>query len=472
MRAFLIVATFAFVPAGALAQAKKEVIPIAVTEIKRADPVIYEKDIEPIFYKKCITCHSGNVKEGRFDISTYEGAVKGGRRGAAIVPGKSGSSNLFKFGTKSEKPHMPPRGEEPLTPDELGLIKLWIDQGAKAPTTSGPRKIQFVVSTPPASVQPVRAVAVSPDKTTVASGRGNQIHIYDAAGGAHIRAMVAPGLKTPDGKDVKAAHLSIVESMAWSPDGKYLVSGSFQEIAIWEPNTGTLRHKISGFAHAVVAVAFSLDGKFLGVAGGEPTVEGEIKIYDVPSWKQVAEVKNGHSDTVYGITFSPDNKMIATASADKFIKVWEMPSGKFVKSFEGHTHHVLDVGWMADGKLLASAGGDNTVKVWDFEKGEQARTINAHGKQVTRLMFIGKKSEFLTCGGDNQVKAFNAANGGNIRNFGGATDFVYAIGTSPDGAVVAAGGQEGIVRVYNGTNGTLLKTLLPPDAQPKQPEKK
>jgi WD40 repeat protein len=164
--------------------------------------------------------------------------------------------------------------------------------------------------------------------------------------------------------------------------------------------------------------------------------------------------------------------MIATASADKFIKVWEMPSGKFVKSFEGHTHHVLDVGWMADGKLLASAGGDNTVKVWDFDKGEQARTINAHGKQVTRLMFIGKKNEFLTCGGDSQVKAFNAANGGNIRNFGGATDFVYAIGASPDGAVVAAGGQEGIVRVYNGTNGTLLKTLLPPDAQPKQPEKK
>src|SRR5262249_39685166 len=190
-------------------------------------------------------------------------------------------------------------------------------------------------------------------------------------------------------------------------------------------------------------------------------------------WKQVAEVKNGHSDTVYGICFSPDNKMIATASADKFVKVWEIPSGKFVKSFEGHTHHVLDVGWAADGKLLASAGGDNTVKVWNFEKGEQERTINnAHTKQVTRLMFIGKKSEFLTCSGDNQVRMFNATNGGSLRNFAGATDFVYAIGTSPDGAVIAAGGQEGVVRVYNGANGTLLKSLLPPDAQPKTPEKK
>ena len=400
MRSMLLIGVIAAMPAAVFAQAKKETVPIPVAKIERKEPITYEKDIEPVFYKKCITCHSGNVKEGRFDISTYEGVVKGGRRGAAVVPAKSEASNLFKFGTKSEKPFMPPRGEEPLSSEELGLIKLWIDQGAKAPTTSGQRKTVYVVSVPPANVSPVRAVAVSPDKTAVAAGRGNQIHIYDAGSGTHIRTLVDPALKTPDGKAVKAAHLSIVESMAWSPDGKYLVSGSFQQVSIWDPHTGLVRHKIAGFAHAVVAMTFSLDGKFLGIAGGEPTVEGEIKILDVPSWKQVAEVKNGHSDTVYGICFSPDNKMIATASADKFVKVWEMPSGKFVKSFEGHTHHVLDVGWAADGKLLASAGGDNAVKVWNFEKGEQERTINPHAKQVTRLMFIGKKTEFLTCGGD------------------------------------------------------------------------
>src|SRR5262249_6152867 len=182
-------------------------------------------------------------------------------------------------------------------------------------------------------------------------------------------------------------------------------------------------------------------------------------------WKQVAEVKNGHSDTVYGICFSPDNKMIATASADKFVKVWEVPSGKFVKSFEGHTHHVLDIGWAADGKLLASAGGANTVKIWDFEKGEQVRTINAHQRQVTRLMLVSKQNEIITCGGDNAVKKFNAANGGNIGNYGGATDFVYAVGASPDGLVIAAGGQEGIVRVYNGANSQLTRTLSPPDVQ-------
>ena len=469
MRFAVSLAALVCIPLGLSAQNQ----PLPVVDLKRSTAVLYEKEIEPVIYKKCITCHSGSVKEGKLDLATYEGLIKGGRRGPSLIPGKGAESLVYKLMHREMKPFMPPKGEDPITPEELAVFKLWIDQGAKAPTGAR-EKVKIIVGIPPASVVPVRAIAVTSDPKSplVATGRGNQIHIYESLTGNFVKTLVAPGLKTADGKEVKAAHLSIIESLAFSPDGKMLVSGSYQEIAIWDPATGELKKKIGGFAHNVVAIAFSADGKLLGVTGGEPTVEGEVKIFEADTLKQVFELKNGHSDTVYGICFSPDAKMIATGSADKFVKVWEVATGKLVKSFEGHTHHVLDVGWTADGKLLASAGGDNTVKIWDFEKGEQARTIQAHGKQVTRLLFVGKKAEFLTSGGDNQVKMFNAANGGAVRNFAGATDFVYAIGVNPEGTVVAAGGQDGIVRVYNGTSSALLKSLLPPDAQPKAPEPK
>jgi WD40 repeat protein len=185
----------------------------------------------------------------------------------------------------------------------------------------------------------------------------------------------------------------------------------------------------------------------------------------------VVDIKNGHSDTVFGVCFSPDATKLATCGADKFVKVFEIPSGKFLKSFEGHTHHVLDVGWKSDGKLLASGGADNVVKVWDYEKGEQVRTINAHNKQVTRLLFIGKTPQIVTCSGDATVRFWNVDNGGNVRNFGGNKDFVYAVGVSPDGNVVAAGGEEGVVHLYNGANGQEIKALLPPGEQPEKPKK-
>src|SRR5262249_52160473 len=170
------------------------------------------------------------------------------------------------------------------------------------------------------------------------------------------------------------------------------------------------------------------------------------------------------SDTVFGVCFSPDDKMLASCGADKFVKTFEASSGKFLKSFEGHTHHVLAVGWKGDGKLLGSAGADTVVKGWDYGKGGQVGTINAATKQVTCLRFIGKSNLFVTCSGDQSIRVWNADNGGNTRNFTGSGDFLYTVGVSDDGAVVAAGGQEGVVRLYNGRTGALIKALVPPGA--------
>jgi WD40 repeat protein len=473
MRHLLSLSVVLLLPVVLLAADEKKVNvkPIKVIELDRKTPILYDKDIEPILVNKCLFCHSGNLKEGNLDLNTYEGLVKGGKRGSSFIAGNGEKSLLYHSAGRMEVPYMPPpRSEnEPLTPEELALIKMWIDQGAKAPSSMR-EKPKVIVGAPPANVTPVRGVAISPDKSAVVASRGNQIHVFDASSGKYIRSLVDPELKTADKKPLAAAHLSLVESLTISPDGKWIASGGYQEVILWDAQTGQLRHRLTGFAERVVALAFSHDNKMLATGGGAPTEDGEIKIIDVQTGKEIKDIKNGHSDTVFGVSFSPDDKILATCGADKFVKTFEVPSGKFLKAFEGHTHHVLDVDWQAGGKQLASCGADNVIKIWNYETGEQVRTIQGHGKQITALKFIGKTAQFVTCSGDQTVRFWNADNGGNVRNFGGSNDFLYAVGVSADGTIVAAGGQEGVVRLYNGTNTNLIKVLVPPGV-PEPPKK-
>ena len=451
----------------------KKLTPIPVADLKRTTPIVYETDVAPIFKAKCQVCHAGKITDGDFDMGTYASLMKGGKRGKAVIPGKHGESLLWLFSSHNKGPIMPPKSEEnPLTSEEVAILKLWIDQGAKGPVNDVRERAKVALNLPPILVKPVRAVAIRPDKTLIAAGRGNQVHLFDAKTGEHKTTFVDPELKTADGKPVNAAHISLVDAMAYSPDGKVLATGSFQELVIWDADKGTVLQRIGGFADRVVALAFSSDGKYLATGGGVPTEDGEIKIFDTKSWQPVVDIKGGHSDTVFGVSFHPEGKMLATAAADKFMKVFEVPSGKLLKSFEGHTHHVMDVGWTPNGKFLATAGADDLIKIWDFEKGEKVRDIKGHTKQVTRLSFFGKNPHFLTAGGDATVRLWNADNGGAMRQFPGNTDFVYAVHASDDGGIVVAGGEEGVVRLYNGTNGQLIKELLLPGAEAEKPQPK
>lgn len=417
--------------------------PVAVERLNRSDAVAFDKEILPILANKCQTCHSGSVQKGKLDLGTYEALMRGGKSGAAIAAGRSAESLLVKHAGRTQKPFMPPPGEDDLSPAELALLKLWIDQGARGSAIARP-KAEVKLRPLPARIHTIRALAISPDKSLIAVGRGATIHLYAPGNGKLVRTL--------------GPMSSVVDALAFSPEGKSLAAGSFRELVIWSSGDGAMQRRVTGFADRVNAVAWSPNGGRIATGGGSPTADGELKLLDAATGNVLLDKSSAHSDTIFGVSFRPDGSLFATAGADKFVKVWTVPDGQLRKTFEGHSHHVLDVGWKADGRILASAGADDVIKVWDFDKGEAVRTIRGHGKQITRLVFVGKSANVLTCSGDTTARLWNINGGNLIRSLTGASDFLYAVAASADGTLIATGGEDGVVRLYDGA-GRALRSL-------------
>src|SRR5438552_3786292 len=114
--------------------------PIPVATLHHPDPVAYEREIVPLLDAKCAACHSGSIRRGQYDVSSHESLLKGGKHGPAVVPGKPGESLLIRVAGHTAEPFMPPpKNDDPLTPQELALLTLWVEQGAKGATVSRER---------------------------------------------------------------------------------------------------------------------------------------------------------------------------------------------------------------------------------------------------------------------------------------------------------------------------------------------
>jgi len=222
--------------------------------------------------------------------------------------------------------------------------------------------------------------------------------------------------------------------------------------------TATAKSPIIG---RVYASAFSPDGRLLATGSGDPSRSGQLVIWDPESGAKVREIYNCHSDIILGLDFSRDGKWLASGAADKFAKVWETGSGKKLFSFEGHTHHVMDVDLKPDMRTLLSAGADGIVKVWNLVTGEAQYTIKGYTKEITSLEFVGYDAQFLVGTAQSYVR-FLDERGRAKRSFSGAKDFVNAVAATPDGKVVIAGGQDGVLRFWDGANGKMLKEFVPP----------
>ena len=169
-------------------------------------------------------------------LETPQSILKGGDAGPAVVPSKGAESLLLKVAAHQDEPLMPPAdntvGAVALTPEQLGLLKLWIDQGATGQVAGQAVPIKW--QSLPTGINPIYAVALTPDGQYAACGRANQIFVYHVASGQLVTRLTDPELiKSGLYQNHGVAHLDLVQSLAFSPGGNVLASGSYREVKLW-----------------------------------------------------------------------------------------------------------------------------------------------------------------------------------------------------------------------------------------------
>lgn len=278
----------------------------------------------------------------------------------------------------------------------------------------------------------VHSVAVSPDGTWMASGSSDgMVRIWDLETGACLATL--------------EGHTDEVNSVAITPDGKRIVSGSDDnKIRVWDAADGIPVASWQASKHVVTSVVAMADGRRV-ISSGEDSV---LKIWDVATQKCLATFK-GHSKAVMSIAVSKDEKRAVSGSFDESIGLWNLETGQCRAILKGHSKYVKSVQITPDGRFAVSGSADKTVKIWDLEAGSCIGTLEGHQDEVLSVA-ISPDGDLIASAGftDGTVRLWDRKLGTClqvIRHKGSPVSACF----SPDGSrLIASTALEAIIYVY------------------------
>lgn len=461
---------------------------LLATAARAADrPPTYERDVRPLFVKRCTVCHGAKKVDqpdvsGGLALDSYDGAMRGVKGRAVIVAGKAEAGGLLGRLTDPDEDRRMPLSDTPLSPSEQTLIRRWVDAGA-------PR------GEPPAAAN-AKAGGTRPKRRP---GRSLDVVVpVDVKVPGGVKGM-APGGAVQVA--LRVGPLPSITALAFRGDGRLLAVGSLGSVVLWDLVDGRPALTLTDVPGPVHALAFSRDGKRLAVGAGLPARSGVVRVYDVPGGTLLHDF-DGHGDVVFGLAFRPDGGQLASASFDQTVRFWDLIAARPAGVFRGHSDFVYDVAYDRDGRTVLSASKDRAVKRidaakvkevrtysdhnddvlavavapgggrfvtaghepqlrwWSADDAKPARRVGGHGGPVHQLAFSGDGSLLISGGGDGAVRLWDGRSGAFQKSLPGPTDWQYAVALSADATLAAAGGWDGLLRVWDAQSGTLRATLL------------
>jgi len=332
----------------------------------------------------------------------------------------------------------------------------------------------------------ITSIAFSPDGTTLASGSADLAFSSRASWrrispwGSENNFVQLWDLQTGRLLETIDAGFSYVTTVAFSPDGALLASGSMypddNAVRIWKVASifdGELDpwqlHK--EHTRAVLSIDFNPSSKFL-LSGSADNTARLINVFaNRPA--SVLFYRTGAIIEMFAVDYSPvpsdsGEQMVALAGAvfqgstpTELLEIWNATSGEMVMQLSGHTSGVETVAYSPDGTLLASGGGypDNSIRIWNAHSGELLRVLEGHASGVRYVSFSPDGKTLISNGWDAMLYLWDAETGQLKRSIDEHTSVVWSASLSPNGSLLATGGDEGFIRLWNLKTGQKLNTF-------------